>query len=267
MSSSSSIIIRISQSRRARFQALTAERPAIVFVRAGEKLVGHSGQEVRIGVETLGILPARIPLSIENRPPSSGAYIASILLPDTDLIEAMMRDGLPDGDPFRLSTDDRARAAFERAADAIDDPLLPYALRENAVREVILWMVEAGSGFGRIHPRSFADRLRTLIAREPDFGWRAIAAARALAVSEATLRRRLADEGVTFRDLLMDVRMTYALGLLQSTDMPVNAVAFAVGYASPSRFSTRFFERFGIAPSTIRRSDARTGAGVSAMSD
>ena len=40
--------------------------------------------------------------------------------------------------------------------------------------------------------------------------------------------------------------------LLQSTDFPINRIALEVGYASPSRFATRFRARFGIAPTIIR---------------
>ena len=200
----------------------------------------------------LGVLPARIPLTIENRPTTASGYFAIALLPDPHLIERMSIEGLSEGDPFRTAIDDRARAAFDRAITAIDDPLMATSLRENAVREVILWLAEAGVGFGPSNPFSFADRLHGILSSELDKAWKATEAARALAVSEATLRRRLAAEGTTFSDLLIDVRMTHSLGLLQTTDLPINAVGAAVGYASPSRFAARFRARFGVLPSAIR---------------
>ncbi|MCU0827909.1 MAG: helix-turn-helix domain-containing protein [Tabrizicola sp.] len=49
--------------------------------------------------------------------------------------------------------------------------------------------------------------------------------------------------------------MNRALGLLQTTDNPVQQIAFAVGYASASRFAVRFRARFGLAPSAIRGGD------------
>jgi AraC-like DNA-binding protein len=73
-----------------------------------------------------------------------------------------------------------------------------------------------------------------------------------LAMSEATLRRRLNAEGTGFVELLADVRMSHAMTLLQSTDRPVAHIASAVGYESASRFAIRFRERFGFAPTAIR---------------
>ena len=76
--------------------------------------------------------------------------------------------------------------------------------------------------------------------------------ARKTATSVPTLRRRLAAEGVVFRELVQDVRMSHALALLQNTDASVLHVAMAVGYASASRFAARFRARFGYLPTDIR---------------
>jgi AraC-like DNA-binding protein len=253
-------ILHIRQSRRACFRALTAELPAVLLVRDGTKRVRWQGAAVDIGAGFLGVLPARTPITIENCPPPNGAYTANALVITGDLLDRLRRDGLPDGTPLRTTRHDRAVAAFERAATCLDDPLMPERLREHAVREVMLWMAEDGIGFGEQKPPSFSDRLRTLLSAEPETAWRAGEAARALAVSEATLRRRLSAEGANFGDLLIDVRMSHALGLLQTTTKPVNHIALDVGYASASRFAVRFRKRFGIAPSEIRHIE-RIGPG------
>lgn len=67
-------------------------------------------------------------------------------------------------------------------------------------------------------------------------------------MSEATLRRRLEKEGLSFLQILIDVRMTRALALLQVTDLSIGQIALEVGYNSPSRFAAR-----------LRRSTYRTG--------
>ena len=72
-------------------------------------------------------------------------------------------------------------------------------------------------------------------------------------MSEATLRRKLAKVGTTLTDIIIDVRMTMALFMLQSTDRSITEISFAVGYESPSRFAMRFRSRFGFAPSELRR--------------
>lgn len=248
----SSSLMLIRQTRRALFRALTAEQAVIVFVREGTKIVRHASRQVRIERGSLGILPARLALTVENRPGTSGRYVASALVPDPGLVRSMRGEGLNDGDPFAKTAHDRTVAAFERAATLIGDPLTPPALREHAVREVLLWLAEDGIGLGPDRSMSFSDRLRTILSDDPAADWRASGAAQALAVSEATLRRRLASDGTAFGDLLADVRMTQGLGLLQTTDLPVNRIALDCGYVSASRFAVRFRARFGIAPSAIR---------------
>ena len=86
----------------------------------------------------------------------------------------------------------------------------------------------------------------------------AVARQRMLEVSQATLRRRLAAEGSTLTELLVDIRMSTALTLLQATTQPVSHIALAVGYESPSRFAVRFRQRFGFAPTAVRGHERTT---------
>jgi AraC-like DNA-binding protein len=71
-------------------------------------------------------------------------------------------------------------------------------------------------------------------------------------MSEATLRRRLAEKSETLSGILLDLRMSAALSLLQATEDSIAQVALSVGYESPSRFAQRFRERFGFSPSQVR---------------
>lgn len=252
---SSSHLIR--QSCSAVFRAVTAEQPVIVLVQSGRKVARCERYEISIEPGHIGVLPARVAFQIENQP-VQGRYIASaILLDDTELVQKMF----PEGNPMRTSPHDRLIGAFERAATALDDPLTPSVIAEHNVRESLLWLAEEGIGFGPRRALSFVDKLRTKLAVEPNTPWRSIEAARAMAVSEATMRRRLAEEGTTFGDLLADVRMTQALGLLQTSTLPINRIALDVGYSCPSRFAKRFRARFGVAPSAIRSGDSRIMSG------
>ena len=95
--------------------------------------------------------------------------------------------------------------------------------------------------------------MRAQLAGRLDLDWTADRMARELAMSAATLRRRLAAEGATFADLVVDARMSSALTLLQATAQPVADIALSVGYESASRFAIRFRQRFGFAPSAVRQ--------------
>ena len=224
-----------------------------MFVRAGEKVVRGPNYSFTISSGSIGLLPPRTVLTIENRPGPDGLYLANAMVLDPRLFsERGRRKDLPVVDPFPSTANNHTIAAFERAALILDDPTVPLAIQDHAVCELLLWLEQDGIGFRADQPPTFLDRLRSILTAEPDAEWRVADAARILAVSDATLRRRLASKGTSFSDMLMDVRMTHALGLLQTTELPINQIALDCGYQSPSRFSVRFRKRFGISPSAIR---------------
>ncbi|WP_461165986.1 AraC family transcriptional regulator [Tsukamurella serpentis] len=79
--------------------------------------------------------------------------------------------------------------------------------------------------------------------------------ARQLGTTERTLRRRLAEQGETFRRLHARVRREQAEDLLQHTDLPVRAVAAEVGFADVRDFRRAFVQWTGRSPGTARTRD------------
>lgn len=73
-----------------------------------------------------------------------------------------------------------------------------------------------------------------------------------LAVSEATMRRRLAAEGATFRQVRDEVYNTLALEWLASGDVPVAAIAARLGFSDAFAFRRFFVRQNGAAPSRFR---------------
>jgi AraC-like DNA-binding protein len=78
--------------------------------------------------------------------------------------------------------------------------------------------------------------------------------ARALAVSQRTLSRRLADEGTSFRHILDDVRREFACALLHDRTLSVADVAFFLGYSEPAAFNRSFRRWTGQTPRAFRSS-------------
>lgn len=73
-------------------------------------------------------------------------------------------------------------------------------------------------------------------------------------VSSRHLRRSIERElGVTPVELAQTKRLALAKHLLQETSLPLTEIAFASGFASIRRFNALFQERFGRAPSAVRR--------------
>ncbi|WP_413208144.1 helix-turn-helix transcriptional regulator [Rhodospirillum sp. A1_3_36] len=253
----------IRQTRQALFHRLMSPSPAVVVVRAGTKglLTARGRFEVPEGAAIL--IPGQTPLSIENRPGPSTFYRAEALPLTWEVVErvydrgAITRTGPERLGPVTLSPG--MEEAFLAAAHAQSDPkAYPEKVRAHRLGEILLWLAEEGAVFGPQPQRLPSHRVRDVILEDPSYPWKAGEVARRLAMSEPTLRRQLAVEGETFTGLLADTRMTQALSLLQTVDWTVEAVAAAVGYASPSRFAVRFRSRFGLAPSEIR-GDVRGG--------
>lgn len=239
-------VIRLRQAVRAQFRAVVGEVPAILRVEQGRKIVrGSVAGEVAVG--GLALLPAAVPLDVENHPAEAGPYCATGLL-------VLPQIAAPRGVASALATEDaRALAAFDRAVEMQRKAAVPQAIRDHAVLEVLLWLDAAGVRLPPPAPPQFADRVRALLAQDLARDWTAEDLSGELATSAATLRRRLAGEGTGFAALLTDLRMNRALGLLQTTDKPVGMIAQDVGYASPSRFALRFRARFGVSPGAIRQ--------------
>lgn len=76
--------------------------------------------------------------------------------------------------------------------------------------------------------------------------------ARALQMHPRALRRRLAEEGVCFRDLSNHAKAVMAAELLEESDMTVEQIARRLGYAETAAFNHAFTRWYGCAPSRYR---------------
>lgn len=74
-----------------------------------------------------------------------------------------------------------------------------------------------------------------------------------LGMSRRSLQRRLTDERVTFAEIQQHVLLRKAKQMLAESDLPLNRVAFELGYSDPAHFSRAFHSWVGAPPSTWRR--------------
>ena len=95
-----------------------------------------------------------------------------------------------------------------------------------------------------------ADRVRSQILAAR--GFRLDAVAERMAMSPRTLRRRLKDEGTSFRDVVGDVRKGLALDYLESSDLGLEEIAMLLGYEDAANFNRAFRRWVGIAPARHR---------------
>ncbi|MEZ5842001.1 MAG: helix-turn-helix transcriptional regulator [Hyphomicrobiales bacterium] len=252
--------VHIRQSRRAAFHDLVSPLPAVIWVRSGTKRLVAGSEVCEVAADCFFILPDGRPMTVENIPPAGRApYQAEILAFDRSIFEAAYdRMGLP-ADARRslfhaVPPTGELIAAFLHARSAYETPeAIPDAVSRLRCEELVLWLAHAGAALAADDAPSLSQTLRRAIAADPARDWRTEDACALLAMSEATLRRRLRSEGTTFVELLIDVRMTVAVARLQTTNWKIGRIAASVGYDPPSRFTHRFRERFDLAPTDIRR--------------
>lgn len=91
------------------------------------------------------------------------------------------------------------------------------------------------------------------------------AVAARLDLSERSLRRRLAEEGQPFGDLLLAQRKQLAQHYLRDDRLGLLDIALLLGYAEHSAFSAAFRHWFGVPPQQFRQALAGEKRGVAAL--
>lgn len=99
----------------------------------------------------------------------------------------------------------------------------------------------------------FAGQIRDRLLRSPGEIPSLEAVAGELHMAPRSLRRRLDQEGTSFRSLVNEVRQTLAEELLTSTHMTLAEVAERLGYTEPAAFHNAFKRWKGVSPSAFRR--------------
>ncbi|WP_174865697.1 AraC family transcriptional regulator [Pectobacterium polaris] len=155
--------------------------------------------------------------------------------------------------PFTtLALDNDLSCTLQYLVEGITGNTLNESRLELRLMDMLLALSERGYRFGAPPQPGVTAQLRALISEEPEHHWTAQSAGRLLAMSEATLRRRLSAEQTRFEVLLLETRMQHAMMLVQTTSWSMQRLAEACGYKSSARFSERFKTRFGCSPTKIR---------------
>ncbi|MBV7417168.1 helix-turn-helix transcriptional regulator [Comamonas sp. CMM03] len=234
---------------------------AVLLIAAG-RLDMDSGTH-SIGVDTpasLLLVDANTCADLRKTPGGMEQRFRSVFLAlSPKLLDAFRRgratgaEAVQAGAPFQqIALDaDLASSLQHLLASAADGQLSDERLRYRAM-DLLAALAERGGVFRPPQAPGLSGRLRALIGEAPSQHWTAQTAGKALAVSEATLRRRLAGESARFEDVLIDVRMHHAMMLVQTTSWSVPEIAQACGYKSRARFAERFKVRFGYLPSAVR---------------
>lgn len=140
------------------------------------------------------------------------------------------------------------------AADDAEAPLKPVKYQHWAAHELgeFTGLLEeaAHERLGPVAaPPGIVNQVRAVIGPE---AWGEPAAARRLGMSTATLRRRLAEAGVSFRELSSDARRSAAASLL-ATEHSLDEIAARLGFSDSRSLRRACKAWFGVAPAEYRK--------------
>lgn len=233
-------------------------QPQFAILLQGRKQVRTSQQSLEFAPGDLFLITRRCRIDVVNIPdPHSGVYLSAIVPMCAEALtaaRALWNEPLPEaGDALARLPLAEHGATLLQWRQALEHG--HYTEARLALASLAVAFCRRGHGSLLIPPEpSVGDRIRDLIAAQPERDWQSRDFEAQLGLSGATLRRRLASEQSSVRELITDARLAHAMSLLYTTRLPLKTVAARVGYRSLGSFNKRFAERYGLEPAAIGNS-------------
>ena len=128
-----------------------------------------------------------------------------------------------------------------------------HALQQMPVKEIFTWRDLRQIVMHR-PPRTKVEAAREIVRlRLFDSNVDIDGAAKLLGIAARTLQRQLAEENLSYRDLVQELRMQRALDLLRESCEPITSIAISQGYSDVASISRAFRQWAGTPPSHHRR--------------
>lgn len=240
--------------QRYRVHAVAFDMPILMIPLAGTKRVHAAGKSWSCAAGQFLMVHQAGRGDVENVPPDDAPYRAWVLPFPWDVIE--LARGLLAG----RVCENEALAGVGELSD-LEEALLAWiadvdtddaTLRNYRLLGVLLALFNAGHcAFVLARDPSLSARIRLAVSSDPSRDWVSAHFEQMFYLSGATLRRRLAAEGTSLRELVREARLHAALFQLQTTRTPLKAVAQACGYRSLASFRSNFIDRFGLEPTAV----------------
>ena len=233
-------------------------QPQFAILLQGCKQVRTAQQSLEFAPGDLFLITRRCRIDVVNIPdPHSGLYLSAIVPMCAEALtaaRALWNEPLPQaGDALARLPLAEHGATLLQWRQALEHG--HYTEARLALASLAVAFCRRGHGSLLIPPEpSLGERIRDLIAAQPERDWQSRDFEAQLGLSSATLRRRLASEHSSVRELITDARLAHAMSLLYTTRLPLKTVAARVGYRSLGSFNKRFAERYGLEPAAIGNS-------------
>jgi len=199
------------------------------------------------------VLPRDVPMDVVNIPGDGGVYESLILevpklpegVPPLTLAERLRREAVSRA--FGVTLTDDLVEALSHAATTIRAEEMSEAVQALRLREVLTLLRPLPSARS-LFSAPLHEEVAWLISSSPSQEWSVARMAREVGLGASTLRRRLAQEGSSFRAILRQERLRAGQAALAAGASSLGA-AEAAGYSSRSHFARRYRQSFGKTPS------------------
>lgn len=111
-----------------------------------------------------------------------------------------------------------------------------------------------------LHAPSFisvSEKIARIVMANYSRNWNVSELARAVLMSESSLKRRMYEEVGSISTFIHKIKLTEALRKLRRTNTPISVISSELGYSSPSYFSKVFFKYLNTYPQNIRKKNSR----------
>ena len=222
--------------------------PSIVWVQAGVKKLQWQNDWINIDPKNWLLTAGHSQQTFINQPSQtvfSSLQLCFLTRPTTELINRSRQQNNRHTTP---------NYQFDKAGEYLFMNLvnMPSTLPRNVQECMVNALFEFLANIGRLHQLfsyqdlSWRDKLVELFRQQPSEQHNIESACQHLGLSKSTLIRRLREESTQFKEILAELRMGYALTLLQQQHYTQLDLAQLCGYQSETRFAQRFKKQFGL---------------------
>jgi AraC-like DNA-binding protein len=245
---------------------------AAIGARDGAEALGRMADFMRLVLDDLrfeiDIGETRVRISLVDRQATKDpfAYATAFILVygllcwllgrRIDVIAAHMRSAEPaDSDEYRLMFCDALQFGAPRSfVDLSPDCACLAVVQTTTTLKRFLRGAPANFIVKYRNPDSLAARVKKHLRETAPADWpEAERIAAALNMGEATLRRRLKQEGLTYQAIKDALRRDLAIARLADSRETIPQIADALGFAEPSAFRRAFRKWTGVRPADYRR--------------
>ncbi|MEC7940490.1 MAG: helix-turn-helix transcriptional regulator [Pseudomonadota bacterium] len=232
--------------------------PSIIQIITGSKRLFWKDWAAELTHSDL-LFEASVSLSFENMP-QKGRFISRVFSfhfqPNQAMLELSEKNSNASDLPsvaVDRNLQDSLNALFTFDHQSMSDTTQQFWLQglyqQLAERDVLHRLLKSSNV-------SFCQKLSHYLSHSQDEKHPLEDVAERFAMSRATLIRKLKLEGMQYREVLAEVRLSHALYLMQNGQQNVTMLAQSCGYQSEGRFSQRFKCKFGLSPSEYIRTVA-----------